>query len=80
MRVIEMEAQVKVRCAKMDKVCAQIRFIKELRNLGQSQEEIKRFLLEQFSQGEGPSNPTHPDDESLEGEDSFYNDDNPITL
>ncbi|KNZ61989.1 uncharacterized protein VP01_1328g9 [Puccinia sorghi] len=44
-----MEAQVKVRCAKMDEVCAWIGFIKELCDLVHSQEDIERFLSEQFS-------------------------------
>ncbi|KNZ48076.1 hypothetical protein VP01_592g17 [Puccinia sorghi] len=80
MRVIKMEAQVKVRRAKIYKVCARIGFIKELRDLGQSQEEIERFLSEQSSRVERPSNPPPPDNESSEGKDSFNNDDNPITL
>ncbi|KNZ48069.1 hypothetical protein VP01_592g10 [Puccinia sorghi] len=79
MRLIEMEAQV-IHRAEMDEVHARIGFIKELRDLGWSQEDIERFLSEQYSQGEGPSNPPPPDNESSEGEDSFNNDENPITL
>ena len=58
MRAIEMEAQVKVCRAEMEEVCARIGFIKELRDLGQSQEDIEKFLSKQFSRAEGPSNQT----------------------
>jgi type II secretory pathway predicted ATPase ExeA len=55
LRVIEMEAQLKVRKAEMEEFRARLGFMKELQGLGHSNEEIEQLLSEQFSRGEGSS-------------------------
>jgi hypothetical protein len=55
LQVIEMEAQLKVCKAEMEEFCARLGFMKELQALGHSNDEIKRLLADQFSQGKGSS-------------------------
>jgi hypothetical protein len=55
LRVIKMEAQLKVCKAKMEEFRARLGFMKELQGLGHSNKEIEQLLSEQFSQGEGSS-------------------------
>jgi len=53
-----MEAQTRARRMEMEEIRARIDFMKDLKALGHSTKEIKKFLEEQFARGEGSSN--HP--------------------
>jgi Holliday junction resolvasome RuvABC DNA-binding subunit len=64
LRVIEMEAQLKVCKAEMEEFCARRGFMKELQALGYSNDEIKRLLADQFSQGESSSKQAYGDSSS----------------
>ena len=72
MHIVEMESQMKIRQAEMEEVRTRIMFMKELKELGHSNEEIERFMAEQFVRGEGPSSlPTqNREDEAVVSDDS----------
>jgi hypothetical protein len=64
LRVIEMEAQLKVCKAEMEEFRARLGFMKELQALGHSNDEIERLLADQFSRGKGSSKQAYGDSSS----------------
>ena len=54
-KMYEMETQMRFRKIEMEEVRARISFMKELRDLGHTPQEIEVFLAEQFDRGEGSS-------------------------
>jgi DNA-binding transcriptional MerR regulator len=64
LRVIEIEAQLKVCKAEMKEFRARLDFMKELQGLGHSNKEIEQLLSAQFSHGEGSSKRVDSDSSS----------------
>jgi hypothetical protein len=54
-RLLEMETRIKMKRAEMDEVRERFAFVRELRGLGHTDEEIEKFIGDQFTAVEGPS-------------------------
>jgi hypothetical protein len=66
-RLLEMEARIKMKRTEWDEVCERFAFVRELKALGHTAEEIEKVLGKQFNQPEGSSQPVAVSSDESDG-------------